>query len=143
MAIGIESALATSPRPAARWAAPVRWASGAIFVLFGIGKFADHGHEVETFESYGLPSPDAFVYLVGVLEIGGGLLLLAGLATRLAALALAGNMAGAIVVSGIGEGEVLPSLTLAPALLVAMLFLLWAGAGARSLDARLSSSWSR
>lgn len=137
------TAFGTSEHPAARWAPSVRWASGAVFVLFGIGKFSDHGHEVESFESYGLPSPDAFVYLIGVLEIGGGLLLLAGLATRLVALALAGNMAGAIVVSGIGEGEVLPSLTLAPALLVAMLFLLWAGAGARSLDARLSSSWSR
>lgn len=45
-----------------------------------------------------------------------------GLLTRLAALALAGNMLGAIVVSGLGEGEVMPSLTLAPALLGAMLF---------------------
>lgn len=143
MAIGLETAFGTSERPAARWAPPVRWVSGAIFVLFGIGKFADHGHEVESFESYGLPSPDVFVYLIGLLEVGGGLLLLAGLATRLVALALAGNMVGAIVVSGIGEGEVVPSLTLAPALLVAMLFLVWAGAGTRSLDTRLRSSWSR
>lgn len=143
MAIGLETAFGTSDHPAARWAPPVRWVSGAIFVLFGIGKFADHAHEVESFESYGLPSPDAFVYLVGLLEIGGGMLLLAGLATRLVALALAGNMVGAIVVSGVGEGEVLPSLTLAPALLVAMLFLLWAGGGSRSLDASLGARWSR
>lgn len=142
MAIGIETALGTRPGAAAGWAAPVRWVSGAIFVAFGIGKFSAHAHEVESFESYGLPAPDAFVYLVGVLEIGGGLLLLAGLATRLAALALAANMAAAIAVSGIGEGEILPSLTLAPALLAAMLFLLWAGPGSRSLDARLRASWS-
>jgi putative oxidoreductase len=126
----------------ADFATSVRWASGAVFVLFGIGKFSDHGHEVESFESYGLPSPDAFVYLIGVLEIGGGLLLFAGLATRLVALALAGNMAGAIVVSGIGEGEVLPSLTLAPALLLAMLFLIWTGSGLRSLDERMRTRWS-
>lgn len=105
----------------------VRWAAGAVFVVFGIGKFVAHPDEVASFERYGLPFPDAFVYLVGVLEIGGGLLLIAGLAVRLVALALAGNMAGAIVVSGIGEGEVLPSLTLAPLLLAAMLYLVWAG----------------
>ena len=116
-------------RPLIRWAAPVRWSAGAVFVVFGIGKFTDHAHEVASFETYGLPSPDAFVYLVGVLETVGGLLLIAGLLTRLVALALAGNMVGAIVVSGIGEGEVFPSLTLAPLLLAAMLFLLWVGPG--------------
>jgi putative oxidoreductase len=110
---------------AVRWARPVRWVSGAIFVVFGIGKFSQHAHEVDSFESYGLPAPDAFVYLVGGLEIVGGLLLLAGLLTRLVALLLAGNMLGAIVVSGIGEGEVVPSLTLAPLLLAAMVFLFW------------------
>ena len=110
-----------------RWERPVRWLSGAIFVVFGIGKFSQHGHEVDSFESYGLPAPDAFVYLVGTLEVVGGLLLIAGLLTRLVALLLAGNMVGAIVVSGIGEGEVVPSLTLAPLLLAAMLFLVWAG----------------
>jgi putative oxidoreductase len=109
---------------AARWAAPVRWASGAVFVAFGVGKFTHHAEEVEAFERYGLPAPDAFVYLVGTLEVGGGVLLILGLATRLAALLLAGNMVGAIVVSGIAEGEVVPSLTLAPMLLAAMLFLL-------------------
>jgi len=141
MATALET-LGTREHPAARWAPPVRWASGAVFVLFGVGKFVDHGREVESFESYGLPAPDAFVYLVGVLEIGGGLLLLAGLATRLVALALAANMAGAIAVSGIGEGEVLPSLTLAPALLLAMLFLIWTGPGSRSLDERMRARWS-
>lgn len=143
MANPLETALRTREHRAARWAPPVRWVSGAIFVLFGIGKFAEHAHEVESFESYGLPAAEAFVYAIGGLEIGAGLLLLAGLATRLAALAMAGNMVGAIALSGIGEGEVLPSLTLAPALLIAMLFLLWAGPGSRSLDSRLFSSWSR
>jgi putative oxidoreductase len=107
-----------------RWASPVRWVSGLIFLVFGIGKFTQHAQEVESFQSYGLPAPDAFVYMVGVLEIAGGALLIAGLRTRLVALVLAGNMVGAIVVSGIGEGEVVPSLTLAPVLLAAMVFLL-------------------
>ncbi|MEA2387762.1 MAG: hypothetical protein QOG41_535, partial [Thermoleophilaceae bacterium] len=70
-------------------------------------------------------SPDAFVYAIGVLEIAGGLLLVAGLLVSLVALALAGDMVGAIIVSGIKQGEAI-SLTLAPALLVVMLLLLWA-----------------
>lgn len=134
----LQSLLATRAGAAARWAPPVRWLSGAIFVVFGVGKFSQHAEEVRSFSSYGLPSPDAFVYLIGVLEIAGGALLIAGLLTRLASLALAGNMLGAIVVSGLGEGEVVPSLTLAPALLAAMIFLLWVGPGAASVDRRLS-----
>jgi putative oxidoreductase len=113
-----------------------RVAAGVVFVVFGIGKFSQHATEVDSFRTYGLPSPDAFVYAVGALEIVGGLMLIAGLLTRLAALALAGDMVGAIVVSGIKEREAI-SLTLAPALLVTMVVLLWTGAGARSADARL------
>jgi putative oxidoreductase len=113
-----------------------RLASGAVFLPFGLGKFLNHSAEVDSFETYGLPSPDAFVYAIGVIEVVGGLLLVVGLCTRLAALVLAGDMVGAIAVSGIGEGEAI-SLTLAPVLLVAMLYLLWQGPGDRSLDARL------
>jgi putative oxidoreductase len=115
----------------------LRVAGAVVFILFGIVKFTEHAHEVASFEKYGLPAPEAFVYAIGVLEVGGGLLLLAGLLTRLVALALAGDMVGAIVVSGIGENEVV-SLTLAPAELLVMLLLLWAGPGAAALDARVA-----
>ena len=73
-----------------------------------------------------------------MLEIAGALLLFAGVAVRLAALVLAGDMVGAIVVSGLGEGEVI-SLTLAPALLLAMAYLVWVGAGSHGLDERLAA----
>jgi putative oxidoreductase len=132
------SVLATRDVPAARWAPAVRWLAGAIFVIFGIGKFTSHAAEVASFEDYGLPSPDAVVYAIGCLEVVGGALLLAGLATRLVALVMAGNMIAAIALSGIGEGEVLPSLTLAPLLLAGMILLLWTGAGEHSLDAEAS-----
>ena len=112
-----------------------RVAAGAVFLAFGVGKFTAHGSEVDSFETYGLPAPDAFVYAIGVLEIVGGLLLIAGVLTRPAALVLAGDMVGAIVVSGIKEGEAI-SLTLAPALLVLTLVLLRRGAGRPSLDER-------
>ena len=116
----------------------LRLGCGAVFVAFGVGKFTSHASEVTSFRTYGLPSPEAFVYLIGVLEVVGGVLLIVGLATRLAALILAGDMVGAIIVSGVGRGEMI-SLTLAPALLAGMLFLLYTGPGRRSLDHYLFS----
>jgi uncharacterized membrane protein YphA (DoxX/SURF4 family) len=116
----------------------VRLAAAIVFMIFGVGKFSAHANELASFRSYGLPSPDAFVYGIGVLELTGGVLLAAGALTRLAAIVLMGDLIGAIAVSGIGEGEVVPSLTLAPALLIAMLFLLRVGPGSPSLDVRLA-----
>jgi uncharacterized membrane protein YphA (DoxX/SURF4 family) len=111
----------------------VRLVAAAVFISFGVGKFASHASELASFRTYGLPAPDAFVYLIGVIEILGGLLLLCGLAPRPVSLVLAGNMVGAIIVSGLAHGEMI-SLTLAPAMLVAMLFLLWCGPGRWALD---------
>ena len=117
----------------------LRLASGAVFVIFGLAKFTSHETEVNSFRSYGLPSPDAFVYVIGTLEVIGALFLFAGFATRFTAVVLAGNMAAAIVVSGLGEGEVI-SLTLAPALLISMLFLIRVGPGLHAVDNRLRGS---
>jgi putative oxidoreductase len=103
-----------------------------VFVAFGAGKFVNHASELASFRAYGLPAPDAFVIAIGVIELFGGLLLIAGVLTRPAALVLAGDMVGAIVVSGIAKGEVI-SLTVAPAELVAMLTLLWTGSGSIAL----------
>lgn len=122
----------------ALWASVVRLLAAAVFLAFGVGKFVNHASELASFRHYGLPAAGVFVDLIGVLEIVGGALLLAGLLVRPAALALAGDMIGAIVVSGFGRGEDV-SLTLAPAMLAAMLFLLWAGAGRIALDTRLGA----
>lgn len=122
------------------WAPWVRWTAAAVFIGFGVGKFTAHASETHSFRHYGLPSPSAFAYAIGALELVGGALLAAGALTRLAALLLAGDMAGAIIVAGIREGEVLPSLTVAPVLLVALLFLVVVGAGAHSIDERLASA---
>jgi putative oxidoreductase len=129
----------TGRRPVKRvaWVALARWAAGIIFVVFGITKFSGHAAELASFRHYPLPAPDAFVYLVGVIELGGGLLLLVGLVTRLAAAALAADMMGAILVSGLARGELI-SLTLAPVLLAVMLGLIGLGAGPWSLDRRIA-----
>jgi putative oxidoreductase len=113
----------------------VRVASGVVFVSFGVGKFVNHASEAASFRGYGLPDPSLFTDVIGVLELGGGALLLVGLAARLAALFLAGDMVGAIVTSGLLHGETI-SLTLAPALLLAMIAVLLLGPGQLALDAR-------
>ena len=106
----------------------LRVAAGGVFVAFGVGKFINHGSELASFKTYGLPAPELFVVVIGAVELVGGLALIAGRFTRLAALVLAGDMVGAIIFSGLGQWEVI-SLTLAPALLVAMLLLLRTGPG--------------
>ena len=104
----------------------VRWLAGGVFVAFGVGKFLNHASEFSSFKAYGLPAPGAFVVSIGMIELTGGLLLIAGILTRPAALVLAGDMVGAIVVSGIARGELI-SLTIAPAQLILVLVVLWSG----------------
>jgi putative oxidoreductase len=106
----------------------LRVAAGGIFVAFGLGKFINHGSELASFKAYGLPAPELFVVVIGVIEVVGGVALIAGRFTRLAALALAGDMVGAIIFSGLGHWEVI-SLSLAPAQLAAMLLLMRTGPG--------------
>jgi uncharacterized membrane protein YphA (DoxX/SURF4 family) len=110
----------------------IRLLSGGVFVVFGAGKFVNHASELASFRAYGLPAPSAFVVVIGVIELVGGSLLIAGRIVRLAALTLAGDMVGAIIVSGIARGEII-SLTLAPVELLVMLALLLAGPGALRL----------
>lgn len=114
----------------------LRLTAGTILIGFGLSKFTHHAAEAAAFDRYGLPSADAFAYVIGTVEVGCGALLVVGLATRLAALALAGNMIGAIATGGRVDGGWV-HLGLAPALLVVFLALVWRGAGAWSLDALL------
>ena len=125
--------------PAAYLTTAVRVVTGAIFVAVSTGKFVDHMQEAVDFKGYGIPVPDATVYVVGIVELVGGLLLVVGLFTRIAALFLAADMVGAIATAGVMEGGSF-NLGVAPALLVAMLFLFWAGPGVLALDAKLVGS---
>lgn len=101
----------------------VRLLCAAVFLGFGTMKFAAHASEVRSFTGYGIPQPRLVVPALGLLELAGGLLLLAGRLVRPVALALSGVMVGAIATSGIAHQEII-SLTLAPAMLLGLLFLL-------------------
>jgi putative oxidoreductase len=67
-----------------------------------------------------------------------GALLVVGLLTRPAALLLAFNLVGAIATAGRVDGGPF-HLGVAPAMLVAMLYLVWAGGGRLALDRTLGS----
>jgi putative oxidoreductase len=73
----------------------MRLAVGVIFVHYGYPKLFVHPRSsVQWFTQHGFPG--FFAYLSGVLELFGGLLLIAGLFARVAGLLLAGEMAVAL-----------------------------------------------
>ena len=57
----------------------------AVFVVFGIRKAMAVAGTTKYFAALGLPMPDVLVWLVILVEIGGGLLLILGWKTRLVA----------------------------------------------------------
>ena len=73
----------------------LRFALGAIFVYHGYPKLFTHTREsMQGFVHMGFPG--YFAYISGVIEFFGGLMLAAGLFTRIAALLLAGEMVVAL-----------------------------------------------
>jgi uncharacterized membrane protein YphA (DoxX/SURF4 family) len=116
---------------ATRWVAIV---TGVTFFFAGLVKFVFHHWELHAFRSFGLPWPSALELFAGALEMVGGLLLVLRRAVMPAAALLAATMVVAIIASGIGHGDVIPSLTLAPALLLATVFLLARGLGRGGTD---------
>jgi putative oxidoreductase len=61
----------------------------AIFLISGVGKLFNPAGTIGYISAVGLPLPEVGYALAVVVEIGGGLLLIAGYRTRVAALALA------------------------------------------------------
>jgi putative oxidoreductase len=137
----------------------IRLVVGGVFLSEGVQKFlypAENG--AGRFAKIGIPSPDVMGPFVGVVEIVCGALILLGLFTRLAAIPLIINMLVAILSTKIpiliGQGFWGFSLRNLPyygfwgmmheartdfAMLLGSLFLLIVGAGALSIDARLTN----
>ncbi len=106
----------------------------------GLVKFVFHAWELRAFRAFGLPWPAALEVFAGLLEVGGGALLIVRWLVVPVSGLLAATMVVAIGASGIGHGDVIPSLTLAPALLGS---LLWLATRATSAGAALVVEASR
>lgn len=77
----------------------VRLYWGWQFSQSGWGRLHHLDNATQFFASLGLPAPEATVVIISLLEFVGGLLLIAGLGSRLTGLLLAGDMIGAYVIS--------------------------------------------
>jgi putative oxidoreductase len=126
------------PRPGAVavLATVVRVAAALVLMPIGVAKFADHAHEASDFARYGIPLPEVAVWVSGTVEVVAAVCLLLGLLTRPAAALVAANLVVAIATAGVMEGGSF-HLGVGPALLAAMVFLLWAGGGVWSVDAHV------
>jgi uncharacterized membrane protein YphA (DoxX/SURF4 family) len=147
--------LATTAPRATLW---IRIAAAAVFITEGVLKASDPAvFAAGRFAKIGIPLPGVSGPFVTGVELVGGALLLLGLATRFAAIALALDMVVALVstklpilvghgVLGFAAATAKPGLwsTLHEArtdisMLCATIFLAIVGAGAISLDARLAA----
>jgi uncharacterized membrane protein YphA (DoxX/SURF4 family) len=121
----------------------IRVLVGWVFVSEGIQKFlypAQLG--VGRFEKIGIPAPHVMAPFVGTVEIVCGVLLLAGLFTRLAAIPLLAVILVAIsttkipMVAKSGMWSMLHEARTDFSMLLGLVFLLITGAGTLSVDAR-------
>jgi putative oxidoreductase len=120
-----------------------RLVMGQAFHQTGSGKIENFANTVGFFTELGIPMPQANAFFVSRLEYWGGLLLIAGLLTRLVAAGLASTMVVAILTAdratflGALKGTSEAGLTDVTSF-VYLLFLLWLvlfGPGLLSLDA--------
>lgn len=137
----IQRLLDPGPRGVALGLLLLRLAVGSVFVAHGLQKLVQYTlpGTVAAFGQMGVPLPALSAPLVAGLETVGGLLLLLGLFTRVAAPLLAANMLGALLLVHLPAGLFLPNgyefvLTLAAASLALTL----AGPGAAALDGWLA-----
>jgi putative oxidoreductase len=108
----------------------------AIFILSGFSKITGYAGTQGYMEAMGVPG--ALLPLVIVAELGGGLLVVLGLWTRLAAFALAGFSLLSAVLFHANFGDQVQMIMFMKNLAIAggFLFLVAHGAGPLSLDAR-------
>jgi uncharacterized membrane protein YphA (DoxX/SURF4 family) len=125
----------------------IRLLVGAVFLSEGIQKFLfpnDLG--IGRFVKIGIPAPQVMASFVGVVEIVSGIVIILGLLTRFAAIALIVDMLVAISTTKIpillksGFWAMAHEARTDYAMLLGGAFLLIVGAGRASIDARISPS---
>jgi putative oxidoreductase len=109
-----------------------------LFILAGFGKLTAIGGTAGFFESLGLPMPTVTAVVVGLVEFFGGLAVLVGFKTRIAAILLAVFTLGATAVAHLDFSQAGNALMLQKnlGLVGGFIFLAVIGAGAYSIDGR-------
>lgn len=141
---------ARTPMPLFRPASPTQLSAGllALRVIAGV-VFAAHGAQkvfvygfdgvAGAFDGMGIPMAGLVGPLVALVELFGGLALVAGLLTRLAAAGLAVVMLGAVLIAHLAAGFFMPNgYEFALTLFGAAVALACTGAGRFSLDALIA-----
>lgn len=121
--------------------AVVRVVTGIVFLAHGWQKVFTYGFAGVTgsFTQMGVPVPGLTAPLVSLLELLGGIALIVGLLTRLAALGLAINMLGAILIVHLSAGFFLPNgYEFAFTLMATCIAIMLMGPGEYSIDAGIS-----
>jgi len=114
----------------------LRLVVGVTFLVHGIEKLGDMAGTERFFASLDIPAPGLMAPLVAVTETAGGVLLIAGLATPVVGLALAGDMLVAFLTAHVGQGFFADEGGFELVLLLAgaSLAIAFTGAGRYSLD---------
>ena len=131
----------TTPRQLDAGLTVLRMVTGTVFVAHGAQKLFVYGLAGvgAGFAQMGIPFPTIVGPLVGFLELFGGLALIAGLLTRLAAAGLTANMLGALFLVHLPAGFFLPNgYEFVLMLAASATALAITGAGQFSIDARLA-----
>jgi putative oxidoreductase len=149
--------LTQPPTSAPRSTIAIRLMAGGVFFWEGLLKFAYANQGVGRFTKLGLPFPEVLAPAIALLEIGGGLLLMTGFATRLISVPFIVEMIVAILTTKIslylgtsplprppappvvGAWAVLHEIRSDYAQIMSCIFLLAAGPGPWSLDALLAA----
>lgn len=124
------------------WLPPLiaRAVVGIAFIVAGKGKLSNLDQTIAFFESLNIPAANLQAPFVAGVELVGGILLVLGLGTRLAAALLIGVMGVALLtailppVDGVTAKALAGISSLESAYLAIFVFLAFGGAGAASLD---------
>ncbi len=99
------AAVAPARTPLRLPAACAAFGVGLVFVVSGADKLFEHAVGTAHFSAWGFPLPGVTVALAGVIELGGGLLLMGGLGVRGASLVLGAEMTIVWVLAGLHAGH--------------------------------------